>query len=306
MTRRAAPETPQHEYLTAREAADYLRLNEKKVYALVKDGAIPATKVAGKWLFPKRLMDEWLMESTHGGALTDRLVIGGSDDPLLAAAVAFLAADVGAEAMVTLCPTGTRLGLELLSRRRANVCGIHWGPADLADRVHGQLLRPLPGHRDWTLVRMARRRQGIILGGDVSEAAALPALLHRKVRWALRQEGSGSQHFLQTALLAQGHDFAPARALTTALSERHAAALIAQGAADCAPGVQSAAAEFGLGFLPLGWECFDLVLPKSVYFRQLFQRLMSELRGERVQGLAAALGGYDLLPLGSVVSLPSD
>ena len=35
------------EYLTTREVAKYLRLNEKKVYALVADGQLPAARISG-------------------------------------------------------------------------------------------------------------------------------------------------------------------------------------------------------------------------------------------------------------------
>ncbi len=297
---------PDAAFLTVREVAEYLHLNEKKIYALVKEGAIPATKAAGKWLFPRRLVDEWLLESTHGGVLSDRLIVGGSDDPLLAAAVAELAARLQGSALVALAPTGTRLGLALLSQRRANVCGIHWGPAAAADRRHAQLVRGFPGFRDWTLVRVARREQGVLLGPSTAGAASLDDVVAAGVRWAMRQEGAGSQHFLSLALSERGLAVDESGVVGRALTERHAAASVAQGRADCAPGVRSAAAEFGLGFLPLGWECFDLVLPKAVYFRNLFQQLLDVLRGAPTGGLAAALNGYDLEPLGRVVTIPEE
>ena len=46
--------------LTTEEAADYLRLSERKLYELVANGAVPCTKVTGKWLFPKGALDRWL------------------------------------------------------------------------------------------------------------------------------------------------------------------------------------------------------------------------------------------------------
>ena len=79
------------QFMTVRQVAGYLHLNEKKVYALVNDGKIPATKVTGKWLFPRALVDQWILESSHGGVLTDRLLINGSDDPLIARAISSLA-----------------------------------------------------------------------------------------------------------------------------------------------------------------------------------------------------------------------
>jgi putative molybdopterin biosynthesis protein len=78
------------EYLTSSEVARYLRLNQKKIYALVTQGELPAARISGTWLFPKELVDEWLNSHTvnrSGGAtdvLLDRvLVLQGSDDGLL-------------------------------------------------------------------------------------------------------------------------------------------------------------------------------------------------------------------------------
>ncbi len=38
---------------TTAEAAAYLRLKERKIYEMVAEGAVPCTKVTGRWLFPK-------------------------------------------------------------------------------------------------------------------------------------------------------------------------------------------------------------------------------------------------------------
>src|SRR5262245_48013556 len=46
--------------LTTDEAATYLRLSKRKLYELVANGAVPCTKVTGKWLFPKAGLDRWL------------------------------------------------------------------------------------------------------------------------------------------------------------------------------------------------------------------------------------------------------
>ena len=88
-----------------------------------------------------------------------------------------------------------------------------------------------------------------------------------------------------------------------ARSEREAAALIAREDADCAPGTRAAAAEFGLGFLSLGWEAFDLALPREILFRRLFQDLLAAHGDLRSQTLARRLGGYDLTPLGRVLGV---
>ena len=49
------------EFLTTSEAADYVRLGERKLYELVTSGEIPCSKVTGKWLFPRRELDLWVL-----------------------------------------------------------------------------------------------------------------------------------------------------------------------------------------------------------------------------------------------------
>ena len=48
------------ELLTTDEAADYLRLSERKLYELVADRAVPCSKVTGRWLFSRTALDRWV------------------------------------------------------------------------------------------------------------------------------------------------------------------------------------------------------------------------------------------------------
>ena len=50
--------------MTTREVADYLRIKERKVYDLLRGERIPASRVTGKWLFPKFLIDQWIASGT--------------------------------------------------------------------------------------------------------------------------------------------------------------------------------------------------------------------------------------------------
>lgn len=288
----------QETYLTVKQLARYIHLNEKKIYALIKEGRVPATKASGKWLFPRRLIDEWLMESAHGGVLTDRLIVTGSDDPLFAAAIGALAEKLDGTALVSYLPTGSRAGLALLAQRLANAAAIHWGPAEAADRQHRTLVSQFPGYSDWVLLKLYRRQQGIMLRGGMNEGYTLEELLQPDIRWIFRQPGAGSQHALESHLHGRLIDARSLNVVSVEPSERQAASLLARNRADCAPGVAAAAAEFGLDFIPLWWEAFDLVLPKAVIFRQLFQQLLEIFRESGLQEAATALGGYDLSDLG--------
>ncbi|WP_287367053.1 helix-turn-helix transcriptional regulator [Thauera sp.] len=302
-----APATPRDEAspgacLTVREAAAFLHLNEKKLYELANSKDIPAARIGGKWLFPRALLEEWLLEQAHGGALTDRLLITGSDDPLLAATVSALAPTLGAEAFVAYSPTGTLTGLELLARRRANVCALHWGGVEHSEQQHATLLRSFGGQRQWALVRLALREQGVILRRGL-HIDGIETLAGFDYRWAMRQTGAGSRHFLESALASRGFSAADCTVVATAHTEREAAGIVAREEADCAPGTRAAAAEFGLDFLSLGWEAFDLALPRDILFRRLFQDLLRAHAGPASQALAQRLGGYDLSPLGRMIGL---
>lgn len=289
-------------FMTVKQAARYLQVNEKKVYALVGEGKIPASKVTGKWLFPRDLIDQWILESSHGGLLTDRMLIAGSDDPLLYRAIMQVANEVQARAMISYTATGTQLGLSLLARRRADLCGIHWGPAEESNQRHPALIRQFSQHHDWVLVRLFRREQGLIMSpGTWTASSSVEDLFSTTYRWAIRQEGAGSQRFLQEIVSRYGVNPAARRITGRAYSERDAASMVAMGRAEVATGIRGAASEFGLDFLPIGWEAFDLVMHRGIFFRTLFRKLIDHLRGGESQRLAQMLGGYDLGELGDLI-----
>lgn len=291
-------------FLTAKQLADYLHLNEKKVYGLANAGSLPGTKITGKWLFPKELIDKWLMETSHGGVLADRLIVTGSDDPLLHRIIVALTSRLRGRALINYTATETRLGLDLLAGGRADVCVMHWGPAEESHHRHPALLRDFPKHPLWVLVRAFRREQGLLVRAEKMNGAgpeALESCLRAPLRWVFRQEGSGAQRFLQETAARCGLSLSRFKVVYRAASEREALSLLLRGEADIVPGARSTAAEFSLGFVSAGWEAVDLVLPRGVYFRRLFQEILEELGGEVTRRLAAELGGYDLASNGQVV-----
>jgi putative molybdopterin biosynthesis protein len=291
-----------HVFMNVKQVAEYLHLNEKKIYALVNEERIPATKITGKWLFPRELVDRWMLDSAHGGLMTNRLIIAGSDDPLLYRLIMNFAQDTGAHALISYTPTGTRLGLDLLQANRVDASGIHWGPKDESHTRHPALLRQYSQFRHWVLIRMFRREQGLMISPRVDSQGLDPmSLTDTRYRWAMRQSGAGAQRFLLEVLSGYGTSADKLNCVSTALSEREAAANIAMDMADVAPGARSAAAEYGLSFIPFGWESFDLALPRSIWFRRLFQDLIARLRSPASQAIADSLTGYDLSEAGDLI-----
>ncbi|WP_415901204.1 substrate-binding domain-containing protein [Neptuniibacter sp. QD29_5] len=289
-------------FMNVKQLADYLHLNEKKVYAMAAEGEIPATKLTGKWLFPKSLVDRWLLESCHSGMMADRLLLSGSDDPLLQATANRLTQHLRTKALFSYTVTGTKLGLELLAQGHADACAIHWGRAEESDVRHPALLQQFSQSKHWILVHLFNRSQGLIVRPmDLERMQDPNEALDYSTRWVTRQEGAGSQRFLNEWLA--GHAF-PQDQLTVgsvAFSEREVASLIAKGEADIGPGTLSAAREFGLGFIPVCDESFDLVVPRNVYFRNLLQNLFEFLQSPEGLSLAQRLQGYDLSRCGRLI-----
>jgi excisionase family DNA binding protein len=114
--------------------ADYLRLKERKLYELVAEGAIPCTKVTGKWLFPRGDLDRWLlagMARPLGVVPADPPpIVGGSHDPLLQWALA------ESRAGLAILPEGTEAGYRrFLERRLRETFGFEGSPVRINVRV---------------------------------------------------------------------------------------------------------------------------------------------------------------------------
>jgi excisionase family DNA binding protein len=88
----AKPEVnPMNPLLSTKEVSQLLNVNEKMVYMLVSEKGLPATKITGKWLFPRHLVEQWIEtntinypeSATHLPPYQGLLIITGSNDPLL-------------------------------------------------------------------------------------------------------------------------------------------------------------------------------------------------------------------------------
>ncbi|MFS1425492.1 helix-turn-helix transcriptional regulator [Shewanella sp. 10N.286.48.B5] len=293
-------------YMSVKQVSEYLSLNEKKVYSMANDRILPATKVTGKWLFPKILIDRWIMESCHSGMLSDRMHITGSDDPLLSMLVAKVMSQVGTSELVSYSSTGSSLGLDILSRGYADVCALHWGKLEDSNESHLELLKKYPNHQQWLMVHGFNRKQGLMMRpethlkyemlADDSTSSSLQSW-----RWIARQSGSGSQQHLEQWLAKKDINFEEVNSTIVAQSERELAGYIARHNGDIGFGCQSVAFESGLSFVPVLTESFDFVMPQGIYFRRQLQQLLSMFQEPKSIQLAATLGGYDLTDCGKLM-----
>jgi putative molybdopterin biosynthesis protein len=244
------------EYLSTREVARYLKLNEKKVYALAAEGRIPAARVTGKWLFPKDLVDRWVSEhTTHpaGGLMTalldEALVVQGSDDWVLGRVVQAIS-DADVERPVLTSWSGSLAGLAALSTGHAHVASSHVAP------------EPTPAPRSAWHLSLFVREQGLLVPRRARRSGSLEALAQKRLRFAARQPRSGTA-LLVDRLLADAGLRPRWTAVGPFASHLEVALAVRDGRADAGVGIRIAAELAGVDFVPLAREKFDLVIPSA-------------------------------------------
>jgi excisionase family DNA binding protein len=295
-----------HDYLTTREVADHLRIKERRVYELVRQREIPCTRVTGKWLFPRALIDRWVADHLEGAparAQETPPVVAGSHDPLLDWAVKESGCGMA------LLPGGSLDGLRRLAEGEARVAGLHLLHADAAAedadvdaRFNVPSVQAQGGPPDTVLIEWAWRQQGLVLpAGNPDGIGALADLADSGLPVARRQAESGSGLLLQHLLAREG--LAPERldfVDETARSELDLGLAILEGRARAGVAVEAVARSLKLDFLPLMPERFDLLLRRRDYFGPAMQTLLAFARSPDFAARARRLGGYDVAGLGSV------
>src|SRR5512140_1697589 len=115
--------------LNVREAADFLRLKERKVYDLVARGDVPHTRAGAKILFRAEELRRWLASRAAGGGLRAAApaTVAGSHDPLLEWAVR------ESRCGLALLTQGSRDGVERLVANEACAALMHIPDAALGD-----------------------------------------------------------------------------------------------------------------------------------------------------------------------------
>ncbi|MFK8075767.1 MAG: substrate-binding domain-containing protein [Granulosicoccus sp.] len=294
-------------FLTVPQLAELLHVNEKKIYQMAGCGEIPGTKVTGKWIFPRQLIDDWLLENSHGGVMHDRLLIGGSDDRLIHYLCNNAAIEWQQNALVSYSPSGTRHGLRMLDCGRIDACFINWGASEENARRHLGLLRCYRNHHSWVIVRCLQRSQGLVLNRSVDLTSAAPnvaqVISDDSLRWAMRQNDSGTERLLEDLCSTHGQSLSSLKVSTQCNSERSAVAAVHSGAADVSCGVQSTAEEFQLPYLPVADVSLDLVMTRKTYFRTLVQDFIARFQDANTHAMATSLSGYQLMPNTQLVTI---
>jgi putative molybdopterin biosynthesis protein len=196
---------------------------------------------------------------------------------------------------------GSLDGLVNLRQGLCQVSGSHL--LDESGEYNTPFVKHLFPDRDMEVVTLAYRTQGLMLaGGNPKAIKKVSDLARGKIQFVNRNAGSGTRLWLDTELRKSK---IPAEKIngyeTTVKTHSEAAELIAQGQADASIGLQAAANQHGLDFIPLFEERYDLVLPRDG--EENLSMLLDYIQSAVFRKSLDALTGYNTRHSGELVSL---
>ncbi len=209
------------------------------------------------------------------------LRLAGSDDPLLDLLL------TGQPAVDRVAARGSFAGIGALWARTADAATLHLRHRD--GSYNAPFARSALAGREPQLVPLWRREQGLVLpAGNPRGIDGVEAL--GGVELAQRAHGTGTRVLFERLVGAAGLD---ATALHGSVYGSHleVAMAVASGSAGAGLATRAAAGAFGLAFVSLAWEPFELALPRDAL--ELAEPLLAAV-DSRAPALAAQLGGYEL------------
>jgi putative molybdopterin biosynthesis protein len=228
------------------------------------------------------------------------IVAIGSHDLVLDLASSALRAD---DPLVTLASSnvGSLGGLVALRDGLCHIAGSH-----LLDPESGKYTLPYvdrvfgAASQDVAVVRLVERSQGLMVAaGNPLGIENLADVCRPGVRYVNRQRGAGTRVLLDVTLgqlgITPSHIEGYAREEPTHLA---VAAAVASGRADAGMGIMAAARAFGLDFVPLATEPYDLVVAPGAVGSPQLAPLWALLASDRFKASVEDLGGYSAKEMG--------
>ncbi|MGH7383448.1 MAG: substrate-binding domain-containing protein [Candidatus Methylomirabilales bacterium] len=295
------------ELMNTKEVAAYLGIHEKKVYALVKVGKIPCTRVTGKWVFPRKLIDHWIEESAKGPVkkrrdeMSSLLLAAGSDDPCLGILRELCTRRLGPTSFF-LATVGSSAGLAALRDGVADLALAHVRHPDTGEYNLPYLGSTIPSSA--AVVPLFHRELGLVTQpGNPFGLRSVADLTRAGLRFVNRQDGSGTRIFVDQELARLGIDPERITGYQVAVPTHLEVGLkILRGEADAGLATHAAARLLGLEFIPLTQERFDLVIMKERFFTRPVQAVLEIAGSREFRTRVEALGGYDTSESGRILS----
>jgi putative molybdopterin biosynthesis protein len=190
--------------------------------------------------------------------------------------------------------TGSLGGLIALANGQADLAGSHLWDEESDTYNIPYVRRIFPGKRV-ALVTLAHRRLGLILPpGNPAGIRDLEDLSRPGIRFVNRQPGSGTRVWLDAALHRAGISGEQIQGYASEKNTHSAVArVVAEGQADAGIGLEGSARGYGLDFILLRRDRYDLVMLPKILETPPAQALVAWLQDETSKKVIEILGGYD-------------
>ncbi len=197
--------------------------------------------------------------------------------------------------------SGSLRGLIALAEGKADLAGCHLWDAETDEYNRPFVRRLLPGRRA-ALVTLAQRQIGLMAApGNPLQLQGVTDLARPGVRFVNRQPGSGTRIWLDAVLRRAGISGAGIEGYhTEKLTHTDVAQMVAEGHADVGLGLAAAARVYGLDFIPLTQERYELVALAGQAESLALQRLWDWLKSPPARQILAGLGGYEAAACGEL------
>jgi len=298
------------EIMNTKEVAKYLGIHEKQVYALIKSKKIPSTRVTGKWVFPKKLIDEWIDTSAKTSLEQARqksrkiegaLLASGSNDPILDMLHTYMKKSYP-EFYIFSANTGSSDGLKALNMGYTDIAWSH-----LFDPKTGEYNIPfLPTtltNVKPVVVNLFRRDLGFLVAPkNPFHVHGFENLTQKGIKFINRQKGSGTRVLLDHHLKRlqvnpskiSGYEKEVYTHFEVGLS-------ILSKEADVGIATIAVSKLLGLPFIPITQESFDMILDQSTFFEKGIQAFIEILNSQEFRNRVERLGSYDFKNSGKVL-----
>lgn len=298
--------------LSTKEVAQFLDVNEKMVYSLVADKGLPATKITGKWLFPRHLVEQWIETHTtnYPKTLTSLppyhglLIIAGSNDLLLDKTISlFNTFHPGNVAVFG--NLGSMGGISALRRNLCHMASSHLlqdNEAEYNFEFASQELDTMPA-----VVNFCKREQGILVKkGNPANINSVADLAKPGIRIINRPLGTGTRLLLDREFKKAGINSEKIDGYHSEVHRHLDVGLeVLAERVDAGIGIRAVADILDIGFASLRWERYDLLVSKDRFFDEGVQLFLGLLREDDFKQLAKTTTGYDVKLSGKMI-YPAD
>ena len=232
--------------------------------------------------------------------LKSSLVVIGSHDPLLDELGNMLHVK-NKELYMSSSHVGSMGGIMAIRRGEAHAAGCHLLDENDGSYNVSYLKRFFP-NGGIRLVECVGRTQGIMVAkGNPLGIEKLEDLFKGNVRYVNRQKGSGTRVLLDYLCKKQKLDVSTLYGYEREeLTHTAVAAQIAADSADAGLGIYSAAQMYGLDFIPVCIEQYDLIIPDSAWDSPMVNELIEVLGSDEFKSRLTEMGGYTLDKPGEV------